>query len=387
MSSAEKSLVIAVVGATGAVGREFFSILKQRKYCLAGIPVERVLAFASPRSEGVKIPLEGHSKFAVEPVGERSIEPVGERSKEEVVCQVLKPGCFQGVDYVFFDASDAISKEWVPEAARNGAWVVDSSGYFRMDPEITLGVPEVNGEAIDAQIARAHHSPHEKSRIFAGPNCSTVQLVVALKPIANRWGLKRVVMSSYQSVSGAGLLASTELKEQTAEKLGFGKAPQEKPIFPHPIAFNCIPQIGSFVESGEDAGYTSEESKIMAESRKILELPQLKISATAIRVPTLSSHSESVNIETERDFEISEIRAALADHPGIRVIDNPAQKQYPLNTLASGGDTVDVGRIRRDPSVEKGLNLWIVSDNLRKGAALNAVQIAERMIRCQNHKG
>lgn len=367
MNTYRKSLTIAVVGATGAVGREFFSILKQRNYCLAGESVVRVLAFASPRSEGTKIPLEGLSKFVV----------------EEVICQVLKPGCFQGVDYAFFDASDAISKEWVPEAARNGAWVIDSSGYFRMDSEITLGVPEVNGDAIDAQVSQALAKAGEKSRIFSGPNCSTVQLVVALKPIANRWGLKRVVMSSYQSVSGAGLLASAELKEQTAEKLGLAvKSPSstKKPIFPHPIAFNCIPQIGSFVESGDDAGYTSEESKIMAESRKILGLPSLKISATAIRVPTLSSHSESVNIETERDFEISEIRSALAEHPGIRVIDNPAQKQYPLNTLASGGDTVDVGRIRRDLSVEKGLNLWIVSDNLRKGAALNAVQIAERVI-------
>lgn len=365
MNSPGKTLTLAVVGATGAVGREFFSILKQKNYNLAGCSIERVLAFASPRSAGIKIPLEGLSQFAL----------------EETVCQVLKPDCFQGVDYVFFDASDAVSKEWVPEAARNGAWVIDSSGYFRMDPEITLGVPEVNGDTIDAQVKFALENSHEKSRIFSGPNCSTVQLVVALKPIAKRWGLKRVVMSSYQSVSGAGLLAIDELKEQTAEKLGLKKFPlKEKPIFPHPIAFNCIPQIGSFVESGEDAGYTSEESKIMAESRKILELPGLKISATAVRVPTLSSHSESVNIETESDFEISEIKTALAEHPGIRVIDNPAQKQYPLNTLASGFDTVDVGRIRRDLSVEKGLNLWVVSDNLRKGAALNAVQIAERVI-------
>ena len=353
------SLTIAVVGATGAVGREFFSILKQRDYHLAGQRVERVLAFASPRSEGMKISLEGMSSYAL----------------EETVCQVLKPGCFQGVDYAFFDASDAVSKEWVPEAARNGAWVIDSSGYFRMDPEVVLGVPEVNGDAIVAQAARG-------SRIFAGPNCSTVQLVVALKPIADRWGLKRVVMSSYQSVSGAGLLASAELKEQTATKLGFieKKLHKEKPVFPHEIAFNCIPQIGSFITEGDDADYTSEESKIMAESRKILALPHLKISATAIRVPTLSSHSESVNIETERDFEIPDVRAALAEHPGIRVIDNPVQKQYPLNTLASGCDTVDVGRIRRDFSVEKGLNLWIVSDNLRKGAALNALQIAECVI-------
>lgn len=345
---------VAVVGATGAVGKVLLKILEERKF-----PVAELVPFASQRSEGKPLRYAGR----------------------DFPCQVLKHGCFRGVDFAFFDASDAVSKEWVPQAAESGAWVVDNSATYRLDDDVLLLVPEVNGDLLKERLAKGPAALSPRGRIFTGPNCSTVGMVMALKPIQARWGLKRVVVSTYQSVSGAGAAAVEELRNQTAEVL-HGQ-PAKPSTFPHPIAFNCIPHIGGF----KDFGYTSEEQKIVDESRKLLGLPALRVSATAVRVPTFQCHGESVNIECEKHFELSEVRRALEAHPGVVVIDEPGAKKYPLNVKSPNGveggadrDAVYVGRIRKDPSIENGLNLWVVSDNLRKGAALNAVQIAETLL-------
>lgn len=364
-----KKLKVAIVGATGAVGREVLSILDQRKF-----PVGELVPFASGRSAGKTLSFQGRS-FTV---------------------QALKKGCFDGVDIAFFDASDAVSAEWVPEAANAGAWVVDNSANYRMDPDVLLLVPEVNGHLLENRLREARWNDKKshqggsqnnyrddyKNRVIAGPNCSTVQMVVALKPIHEQWGLERVVVSTYQSTSGAGTAAMEELSQQTASYLSGKDHPPE--AFPHQIAFNCIPHIGGFKEDG----YTSEEQKLMAETRKILELPELRISATAIRVPTFSCHAESVNVELKKPFETAQIKNALKTQPGVILQDDPAQKHYPMGVPggnssvegASGRDAVYVGRIRKDLSVNNGLNLWIVSDNLRKGAALNAIQIGEMLV-------
>ncbi|MGE0615002.1 MAG: aspartate-semialdehyde dehydrogenase [Bacteriovoracia bacterium] len=336
---------LAIVGATGAVGQQALKILEQRKF-----PVTEVVAFSSPRSAGKTVRFQGR----------------------DLVCQVMKPGCFQGVQIAFFDASDEVSKEWVPRAAEDGAWVIDNSATYRMDPDVFLLVPEVNGKLLSDRLAKGAADP--KQRILAGPNCSTVQLVVALKPIHDRWGLKRVVVSSYQSVSGAGSLAIDELFEQTADHLA-GR-PVKPKIFAHSIAFNCIPQIGGFKEDA----YTSEEQKIMAETRKILGLPGLKVTATAVRVPTVQSHAETVNVECERPFELAEVRQAMEKFSGLKVVDEPARGKYPMAVDCANQDAVYVGRLRRDDSVPHGLNMWVVSDNLRKGAALNGIQIAEMLL-------
>lgn len=349
----KKGLNIAVVGATGAVGKAMLSILASRKF-----PIQRLVCFASERSLGKEL-------------------NCGDLISR---CEVMRPGCFAGIDIAFFDASDAISKEWVPQAAQAGAWVIDNSATFRMDPQTALIVPEVNPERLEeVMVLGARPGSHWTSRVLSGPNCSTVQLVVILRRIALKWGLKRVVVSSYQSTSGAGAAAMDELTTQIQSVL------ESKPVRPvafvHQIAFNCIPQIGGF----KDDGYTSEEHKIIQESRKLLDLPDLKITATAVRVPTYSSHAETVNIETLMPFQVSEVRQELASGPGIIVIDEPSMSCYPLGVshpgsrveASTGRDAVYVGRIRRDESLENGLNLWVVSDNLRKGAALNAIQIGE----------
>jgi aspartate-semialdehyde dehydrogenase len=350
-----KKLKIAIVGATGAVGRELLKILDQRKF-----PFEELHVFASPRSAGKNVQFQGKAH----------------------TLKAMTKGCFNGIDMVFFDASDAVSKEWVPEAAGAGAWVVDNSATYRMDDEVLLLVPEVNGHLLEKQAKKSKSSGNYKDRVVAGPNCSTVQMVLPLKIINDQWGLERVVVSTYQSTSGAGSAAMDELSAQTKHVGGGGEASPQ--IFPHQIAFNCIPHIGTF----KDDGYTTEELKLMAEARKILGLPELKITATAIRVPTLSCHAESVNVETKKTFEIEDIRASLKASPGIILQDEPEKKIYPMGMPgsssvvegATGRDAVYVGRIRKDRSVHFGLNLWIVSDNLRKGAALNAVQIGEALL-------
>ena len=349
-----RPLKIAVVGATGAVGKQLLAVLEQRKF-----PVRELLPFASARSEGKEIRLGG----------------------KPFSCRVLKPGCFAGVDLAFFDASDAVSREWVPQAAAAGAWVVDNSATFRLEPASLLLVPEVNGELLQNRLARGT-AITARERILTGPNCSTVQMVVALKPIRDGWGLRRVVVSTYQSTSGAGAAAMDELTAQTRAVLE-GKELAAS-VFTHRIAFNCIPQIGGFKEDGT----TSEELKMMEETRKLLALPSLRISATAVRVPTYSAHGETINVETERAFDVEAVRMAIGAQPGVILQDRPADHFYPLGVTcaddtveaASGRDGVYVGRIRRDASLENGLNLWVVSDNLRKGAALNAVQIGEVLL-------
>jgi aspartate-semialdehyde dehydrogenase len=266
--------------------------------------------------------------------------------------------------------SDQLSQEWVSVAAEEGAWVIDNSACYRLDGQTQLIVPEVNGEELSERLEiKKQFSSRE--RVISGPNCSAAPLALLLKPVEDAFGLKRVVVSTYQSVSGAGQKAIEELKSQSADFLA-GKKPT--PVqFSHQIAFNCIPAIGRFQEDG----YTSEESKIIAESRKILGLPDLPMTATAIRVPTINCHAGSVNIETKRAFDLSQVKQALMSFPGVRVFDQVDQKIYPMNVTGTGEDHVFVGRIRRDMSLENGMNLWFVSDNLRKGAALNAVQIAE----------
>jgi aspartate-semialdehyde dehydrogenase len=344
---------VAVVGATGAVGKQLLSILAERKF-----PVKELIPFASARSEGKEISFGGKAYR----------------------CQVLKKGCFSGVDIAFFDASDAVSKEWVPEAADAGTWVIDNSATFRLDEDVLLLVPEVNGHLLEKRMSKKDLTARE--RILTGPNCSTVQMVVALKPLRDRWGLKRVVVSTYQSTSGAGAAAMDELTEQTSSALKGSPTPPQ--AFAHQIAFNCIPHIGGF----KDDGYTSEEQKMMQESRKLLEMPKLRLSATAVRVPTYSCHGESINVECERPVTPDEARAALRAQPGLILQDDPAQKTYPMGLPgaqskvegASGRDAVYVGRVRQDLSVDHGLNLWVVSDNLRKGAALNAIQIGEMLV-------
>lgn len=328
---------VAIVGATGVVGERLISILQQRDF-----PATDLKLFASPRSLGKKI------KFKA----------------REIVCEVLQTGCFDQTQFVFFDASDAISKEWVPQAVKSGAWVIDNSAVFRMDDQVPLMVPEINGHLVS----------QAPKKIISGPNCSTAGLVMALAPLHQKFGLKRVVVSTYQSVSGAGREAMNELDSQI--KARWDKQEIRSRNFVHPIAYECIPQIGSF----KGSPWTGEEQKIMEETKKILGLPQLKISATAVRVPTQVGHGESVYAEFEKAPELAQVRQALNEFNGVRVLDEPSNSIYPLCALAAGGDEVLVGRIRRDPDIEQGLSFWVVSDNLRKGAALNAVQIGERLI-------
>ncbi len=338
MSIKKSMLRVAVVGATGAVGKVILSILAERKF-----PVGEIVPFASERSEGKKILYLGQSFF----------------------CHTLKPGCFRNIDLAFFDASDAVSKAWVPKAVQEGCLVVDSSAAFRLDKDTPLIVPEVNGYLLKNPI-----SP----RIISAPNCTVAPLVVALNPIHQKYKIKRIVLSTYQSVSGAGLLAMNELKTQT--KAFLENKELEPKIFPHPIAFNCLPHIGSFKEDG----YTSEEHKTIDETRKILNTPELKMTTTTVRVPTLNCHAESVNVECEKPFDIKEIKGLYASQPTIELRDDPKSNLYPSGAESTGKDPVYVGRIRSDFSIENGLNLWIVSDNLRKGAALNAVQIGEILV-------
>ena len=330
---------VAVVGATGAVGEQIREILEQRLF-----PVKELRLLASKKSAGQMLPFR----------------------RKEVRVEELQEDSFQDTDLALFSAGAEVSAKFAPLAVKAGAAVVDNTAHFRMEPDIPLVVPEVNPK----DIAR-----YRKRGIVANPNCSTIQMVVALKPIYDAAGIRRVVVSSYQSVSGAGRMAMEELSQQSVALFNGQEIKKEK--FPHQIAFNCIPHIDAFL----DSGYTKEEMKMVDETRKILSDPSIRMTATAVRVPVFCGHSESVNVETERKLTVEEVKDLLRKSPGVLLCDDPEADVYPMAIDTVGQDATLVGRIREDDSVPNGLNLWIVADNLRKGAALNAVQIAEILIR------
>ncbi len=327
---------IAIVGATGAVGNEMIQVLEER-----GFPVGDLRFFASERSAGETLPYK----------------------EEDYEVDLLGENVFKGIDIVLFSAGEKISSEFAPKAVEAGAVVIDNSSAFRMAPEVPLVVPEVNPHVVERHKG-----------IIANPNCSTIQMVVALKPLHDKGRIKRIVVTTFQSVSGKGREAMDELFDQTRAILGFQDVTVE--VFPYQIAFNCLPHIDDFL----DNSYTKEEMKMVNETRKILEDESIRITATTVRVPVYIGHSESVNIETEEKITANEARAILSVAPGVIVYDDPKKNIYPIPLNVSGHDEVFVGRIREDESIPNGLNLWIVADNLRKGAATNAVQIAEMLI-------
>ena len=329
---------VAILGATGAVGREFISVLEERDF-----PVEKLTLLASERSEGEKL----------------------EFKDEELTVHAVKAEHFQGVQIALFSPGATVSREWAPIAAKAGAIVIDNSSAFRSDDDIPLVVPEVNPQALAMAKNR---------RIVANPNCSTIQMVVALKPLHDAAHIERIVVSTYQSVSGAGHKGVAELEKQVADLMN-GRETEAK-AFVHRIAFNVVPHIDAFT----DNGYTKEEMKMVNETRKILGDPTLRISATAVRVPVFFGHSESVNLTTSKKLTADEARALLAKAPGLKVLDDPKNNIYPMPMLAAGDSFTHVGRIREDLSQENGLELFICADNVRKGAALNAVQIAELLV-------
>ena len=331
---------VAIVGATGAVGTEMLRILEERNF-----PVKSLHLLASKRSAGKTLSFKG----------------------KEVPVRELTPESFKGVEIALFSAGASVSRVFVPHCVQAGAVAVDNTSAFRMDEGVPLVVPEVNPEEI----------PKHKG-VIANPNCSTIQMVLVLKPIHDAARIKRVVVSTYQAVSGAGWEALLELEEETEAVLNERK--YKRKIFPHQIAFNCIPQIpqsDAFLPNG----YTSEEMKMIDETKKIMGDRSIRVTATTVRVPVVRGHSESVNIETERKLTANAAREILSRAPGVVVYDDPKKQHYPLATLAAGRDETFVGRIREDLSIENGLNLWVVSDNLRKGAALNAIQIAEKLLK------
>jgi len=331
--------VVAILGATGAVGKETLEILEERKF-----PLSSLRLFASKRSAGEVMSCQG---------------------KEWKVEELTPESSFLGVDFALISATDAVSRDYGQRLGAAGVVVIDDSGVFRMDTDVPLVVPEVNAHAL-ASMARG---------IVSIPNCTTTPLVMALKPLQDAVGVKRVVVTTFQSVSGTGAAAMDELMTQTKDLMAFRDPKVE--VYPYQIAFNLLPHIGSFNEGGD----CSEEVKIARETRKILESPALRLTATTVRVPVLRCHSEAINVELERPLKSNEARAALAAMPGVIVYDDPSKKLYPMPLDATGKDEVYVGRIREDESVVNGLNLWVVSDNLRKGAALNAVQIAECLVK------
>jgi len=335
---------VAIAGATGVVGAEMAKVLEQRNF-----PVDKFIPLASERSEG---------------------KTVSFRNKE-IPVSVLDENSFKGVDIALFSAGAAISKKFAPIAAKAGAVVIDNSSAWRMDPEVPLVVPEVNPE-----------EAFNHKGIIANPNCSTIQMVVALKPIHDAAKIKRIVVSTYQSVSGWGKEAKEQLEKESEaiasrEFKDYKNTASIKKVLPAQIAFNVIPHIDVF----QDNDYTKEEMKCVNETRKIMKEPELPVTATCVRVPVFRCHSEAVNIQTEKKLSVREVKDILNKAPGVKVVDDPSSGIYPLAINADGKDEVFVGRIREDQSIENGLNLWIVSDNLRKGAALNAVQIAELLIK------
>lgn len=330
---------VAVVGATGAVGEQMREVLEERLF-----PIGELRLLASERSAGQFLPFQ----------------------EKQIRVEVLAEDSFEEIDIALFSAGGSVSAKFAPLAVAAGSAVVDNTSHFRMEPDIPLVVPEVNAKEIAGYKAHG---------IVANPNCSTIQMVVALKPIHDAARIKRVVVSTYQSVSGAGRMAMEELSQQVAALFNGREVEKEK--FPYQIAFNCIPHIDAFTEGG----YTKEELKMINETRKILGEPSLRITATTVRVPVFCSHSESVNVETEKKLSAADVRAILREAPGVIVCDEPEKNIYPMALDATGKDAIFVGRIRKDDSIPNGINLWVVADNLRKGAATNAVQIAEILIR------
>ncbi|MGD0861517.1 MAG: aspartate-semialdehyde dehydrogenase [Candidatus Limnocylindrales bacterium] len=336
MSREAQLLTVAVVGATGVVGRTMIQVLSERRF-----PVGELRLLASGRSAGTTVSADGRT----------------------LTVEEATPDAFEGVDIALFSAGTDVSRQLVPAAAARGATVIDNSNAWRMDPAVPLIVSQVNPG--DGEW-------HEG--IVANPNCSTMQLMPVLMALRDTVGLERVIVDTYQSVSGTGAEALAELENQIrAHVAGEAKVAS---VYPHPIAFNALPEIDVFL----DNGYTREEWKVVTESRKILHLPELRISCTAVRVPVFVGHSEAVHVETTRPMTPQEARNAFAAVPGVVVVDDPENHVYPIATQAAGSDEVYVGRVRTDPSVERGLAFWVVSDNLRKGAATNAVQIAEALL-------
>ena len=327
---------IAVIGATGAVGQVFLRILEERNF-----PASTIRLCASERSFGKKLKVRG----------------------EMLTVEEATPQLLSEVDFVFIAAGGSISRQMAPLAVEQGATVIDKSSAFRMDPNVPLVVPEINPEDLDSHQG-----------IIASPNCTTTPLVMALKPLHKSNPAIRIVAASYQSVTGTGAAAGDELLSQSREVLDGHKASQE--VYPHQIAFNVLPHVEDFLENG----YTTDEMKMQNETRKILHAPDLKVSATCVRVPVMISHSEAVNIEFTDPISPGEVREILSNAPGVRVVDDPQSNVYPMPVQAEGEDDVFVGRIRKDISLDNGIAMWLSCDNLRKGAALNAIQIAEEML-------
>ena len=327
---------VTIVGATGAVGKVALAVLEERAF-----PMERLRLTASPRSIGKKVLFKG----------------------EELTVEETTPEVFAESDIAFISANDDISRDMALAAKERGCVVIDDSGVWRMDPDVPLVVPEINAGDVDAH-----------SGILAIPNCSTTPLVMALDALRQASPIRRVIAATYQSVTGTGSAALAELEQQSRDYFAGTEAATDQ--YPHPIAFNLLPHVGSF----RDGGHTSEEMKMLNETRKILHEPDLPVSATCVRVPVRVCHSEAVNIEFERSISVDEARELLANYPGIAVVDDPATNAYPMPLDGEGKDEVFVGRIREDVALPNGLALWLVSDNLRKGAATNAVQIAEEVV-------
>jgi aspartate-semialdehyde dehydrogenase len=338
--SNQKLFNVAVVGATGAVGEQIIRLLEEREF-----PLQSLKLLSSPRSAGSKLKFKG----------------------SEIEVEVATPDSFKGIDIALFSAGGGVSLELIPQAIKHGAVCIDNTSAYRMDLETPLVVPEVNIDKIS-----------EHKGVIANPNCSTIQMVQTLKPLYDRYGISRVIVSTYQAVSGAGSLAIDEMLRQSKEILqGNAAEPQILPVsslpVKHQIAFNAIPQIDKFT----DNGFTYEEMKMINETKKIMGDDTLEVTATCVRIPVVYGHSESVYVELKSDFDVEEVKQLLAGAPGIVLVDNPQEQQYPLATDAAGKLETFVGRIRRDLSNPRALNMWIVSDNLLKGAAWNAVQIAE----------
>lgn len=327
-----KKVNVAVVGATGMVGRKMIEVLQEKN-----LPIENLYLFASQKSAGSKLMFNG---------------------KEYTVEELTKSSFERGIDIALFSAGASTSLEYAPIAASCGTVVIDNSSAWRMEPSVPLVVPEVNPEDVEWNKG-----------IIANPNCSTIQAVVALKPLHDKYKIKRIVYSTYQSVSGAGLGGYNDLLNGNR-----GEAPKK---FVHPIAGNCLPHIDVFLPNG----YTKEEMKMIEETRKIMHDQSLKITATTVRVPVFYSHSESINVEFENDFDLGQLKNLLSNSPGIVLQDNPEKNEYPMPLYCANKDEVYVGRIRRDESIDCGINIWVVSDNIRKGAATNAVQIAQLLIK------